>query len=287
MKDKTNHITNTCVGAIVVLITGTVLVLIIWLSFSKPTTPYSTYAVYVTESVSGLEEDSQVKYNGVDVGTVKKIEIDKKNPRLVKITLSLESSTPITQSTVATLATNSFVTGISYLSLSDVGENMHKVAKVSGEKYPVITSAPSITTRLDTTLTQLQDNFYKITSVVRSSFTPDDLEMIKETGYSLNVAMSLIKGNSQHITLTYNNIKLVGSDFVPVKLYKKAIINTLTIQLLPVMYELVANTESTYNTLEEVKKFIKEHPTVLIFGTKPAPLDKKVSLRRARVKNLK
>ena len=48
---------------------------------------YRMYAVYINESVSGLSVDAAVKYNGVDVGTVKSIQIDAENPQLVFILL--------------------------------------------------------------------------------------------------------------------------------------------------------------------------------------------------------
>jgi phospholipid/cholesterol/gamma-HCH transport system substrate-binding protein len=271
MNDQQVNTRNTIVGLIVVAIVCVITIFIVWFSSGVNSIQYSTYIIYSTESVSGLSEDSDVEFNGVDVGKVNEIQISKKNPKLVKIRLNIKSGTPITKSTVATLATNSFVTGISYVSLTDIGVNFQPLMPLEGEVYPVIPSRPSTTARLDTTMTQLKNNFSSIVSVARTSFNSQDLLLIKHTGYNLDVFMKIVKANSQNVSLTYDNIIIAKNNFAPILIYKKRIMDLLEIQLLPTMYELVANTEKTYDTLNEVRKIIKDHPSVLVRGLAPAP----------------
>ena len=201
MKSIASKSINTFVGALTLGVILFAIAFIVLFSSGATQIEYSTYDVYVNESVSGLDEESQVEYNGVNVGTVRTIEIDKKNPRLVKLRLRIVSTTPITRSTVATIATANFIAGISLLALSDTTNDLTPLTARPGEPYPVIPTTPSIRTRLNATMTLLEKNFSSISSLVRTTFTPDDLETMKEAGYSLRVCMNILKANSQHISL--------------------------------------------------------------------------------------
>ena len=53
------------------------------------------YRIYFAESVSGLNLGSPVKYRGVSVGQVKEIIIDKKDSRLIRVTVEIENDTPV------------------------------------------------------------------------------------------------------------------------------------------------------------------------------------------------
>ena len=56
----------------------------IWLSKSGQRDDV-LYRIHFSESVSGLSLGDPVKFHGVDVGTVKAMAIDSKDPRLVEV----------------------------------------------------------------------------------------------------------------------------------------------------------------------------------------------------------
>src|ERR1700728_394360 len=117
------NVSYTVVGAFVItLLTATILA-IIWLSSGFSFDQYSTFMVYMQESVTGLSIDSPVELNGVNVGTVSSITLNRKNPQLVELLLSIRNDTPLTKGTVATLNTRGF-TGIAYLALKDKSTNL-------------------------------------------------------------------------------------------------------------------------------------------------------------------
>src|SRR4029078_9913112 len=98
-----NEANYTIVGLFVIILTIAVVITIIWLSSGLKFTQYTNYVIYSKESVAGLNIDSPVEYNGVNVGTVKNISLDARDPRVVRLLVSLESNTRITHGTVATL----------------------------------------------------------------------------------------------------------------------------------------------------------------------------------------
>src|SRR3990167_78058 len=97
------NVNYTVVGAFILILMTISILAIIWLSSGFNFKTNTTYLIYMTESVSGLNIDSPVEYNGVTVGGVKDIKIDPNNPQRVQLIVNIHSATPITQGTVATL----------------------------------------------------------------------------------------------------------------------------------------------------------------------------------------
>ena len=75
------------------------------------------YRAIEDESVAGLNLNAPVKYNGVDVGKVRAIELDHANPNRVNLLFAIERGTPIREDTIAVLKTQG-LTGIAYVELS-------------------------------------------------------------------------------------------------------------------------------------------------------------------------
>lgn len=75
------------------------------------------YSVRYQMSLSGLEPSSAVKYNGVRVGRVDAIRIDREDPGTVVVTVSLEHGTPVKADTKA-VVTLAGITGLKFIELS-------------------------------------------------------------------------------------------------------------------------------------------------------------------------
>ncbi len=75
------------------------------------------YRIHFPDSVSGLTVGDPVKYQGVDVGTVKSMIIDPDNSLLVLVEVSLRKGTPIKTDTRASLALKG-LTGAVYIELN-------------------------------------------------------------------------------------------------------------------------------------------------------------------------
>jgi phospholipid/cholesterol/gamma-HCH transport system substrate-binding protein len=85
------NVNYTIVGIFVISIISVIILAIIWLSSGLSTQTYTIYKVLMQESVSGLSPDSVVEYNGVNVGSVTTIQINKKNPQIVEVLLKIDS----------------------------------------------------------------------------------------------------------------------------------------------------------------------------------------------------
>jgi phospholipid/cholesterol/gamma-HCH transport system substrate-binding protein len=95
-----------------------------------------------------------VKFNGVDVGKVREIHLDPLNPALVHLLFAIEHGTPIKVDTVAVLRTQG-LTGIAYVELSGGARDTELLRAVPPNRYPVITTRPSLSARLENVLTSV------------------------------------------------------------------------------------------------------------------------------------
>ena len=180
------NVRYTMAGTFVLIMLALIIFSVIWISGGISTEKYTYYSVYMKESVTGLNKDSSVEFNGVEVGTVDEMIINKKNPQLVELRLKIKLDTPITMGTKAKLALRGALSGTAYILLEDKGTDMRPLLKKEGERYPVINTTPSILVRLDTTLTQISDGFHQlnesfrqISTSVRGLLSPENIAAIK------------------------------------------------------------------------------------------------------------
>ncbi len=142
------------VGAFVLLIALAAAVFVYWYSDTRDHRDYNRFEIYFTGSVSGLDRGAAVRYLGVGVGRVQNMRIDPRDSSRVEVVVDIDSTTPISQHTVAELQLQG-VTGLLYIDLMDDRENkLAAPAPVESLKYPVIRSAPS---RFDVFLSSLPD----------------------------------------------------------------------------------------------------------------------------------
>ena len=154
MEPKVNY---TLVGLFIALLGVALLAGMLWLSRTDYRGVYDRYYTYMDESVSGLSNDSSVKYRGVDVGRVKEVILNTDNSEQVRIALDLVRGTPVKEDTFAVLETQG-LTGITTVNLRG-GTRAAPILKAQpGENYPVIKSQPSFYAQLGSTFERLTAN---------------------------------------------------------------------------------------------------------------------------------
>jgi len=115
---------------------------IIWLGATKYFQKGSMYATYFDESVQGLQVDSIVKYRGVDIGSVRLIDIAP-DRRLVEVLMKIDVDNFSVNGVAAKLSLAG-ITGIVYVELDRTTPGETTLSpKGFQSPYPVIPSAPS------------------------------------------------------------------------------------------------------------------------------------------------
>jgi phospholipid/cholesterol/gamma-HCH transport system substrate-binding protein len=103
-------------GLFIIVFTIAAAVLAVWLGGTGRHDDV-LYRIHFHESVSGLAVGDPVKFRGVDVGSVKSMNIDPDNARLVLVELRLRKGTPVKTDTRASLALKG-ITGVVFIELN-------------------------------------------------------------------------------------------------------------------------------------------------------------------------
>ena len=279
MESKTNY---TIVGLAVLILVAGLFSATIWLSTGFDTKKYDIYTVYVGEAVSGLSDDSVVKYNGVKVGLVNTIELNQFDPQQVKIQIKIEEGTPITVSTHATLI-NQGITGTVYLGLSASSPSPFPLQKTPGEPYPVIPYQPSF-------LSQLEKNINEVSVGVKRIFDKKNARALRKTLANLESITEAIAQNNDMLHKSLHDLPELISDFkISVNKFGamaghmsiagkqvtttmkagKYTIDKISQQTIPPMVVLLHRLDLVAANLEKISAQVRQNPAVVIRGNAP------------------
>ncbi|HHT9952951.1 TPA: MlaD family protein [Legionella pneumophila] len=303
MESKTNY---TIVGLIVLILTAGLLSAGLWLSVGFNQKEYTSYTVYLKESVSGLSVESPVKFNGVQVGYVKEIKLNKNDPRQVELLLNIEKSTPITTSTSATLITQG-ITGVTYVGLSAGSSELTPLRKMPGEPYPVIPSKPSLLNQLDAVLKEVAENVGAVSEKAQLIFNEENADNVRKSLANIERITEIIADKGQTIDSSLNNLDVfvanmakaskqfpqlikdlktgiskfksladnmsaAGKDVSKTMIAGKNTIDQISQQTIPPAVILLRRLNAISANLEKVSNEMRQNPSVIIRGTKAPKL---------------
>ncbi len=178
MEDKVNY---GLVGAFVLVLGAALVAGVLWLAAGVGgRQAVDAYQGVIQESVAGLNVDAPVKYLGVDVGKVSRIEIDPENPRQVRLRFVINHGTPITQDTQAVLKTQG-LTGIAYVELSGGDAASLPLLPGADGVAPTITFKPSLSARLENVLGNVLANVDRVSNNLNAMFDADNRSALKAT----------------------------------------------------------------------------------------------------------
>jgi phospholipid/cholesterol/gamma-HCH transport system substrate-binding protein len=176
MEDKVNY---SLVGGFVLVLGALLVAGVLWLAAGVGSRrELDPYQAFVEESVAGLNVDAPVKYLGVDVGKVGKIEIDPANSRRVRLLFLINHGTPIKQDSQAVLKSQG-LTGIAYVELSGGTEGSQPLRARSEGAPPTIPFKLSLSARLESVLTNVLANVDRVSGNLNALLDGDNRGALK------------------------------------------------------------------------------------------------------------
>ncbi len=135
--------------------------LIIWLSGGLSERSTTTYVSYFSWSVQGLNEGSDVMYNGVSIGHVTSIDIAP-DGRLVEVLMKIRSEFSVDSTIVATMQIIG-ITGLRVINLSADSTQVHPQGRFSFEvEYQIIPVGEGAIQNVTATLTRITEIIHEI-----------------------------------------------------------------------------------------------------------------------------
>ena len=150
------------VGLFVTLGSIIAVVAIIWVGATKYFEKGGMYVTYLDESVQGLQKDSIVKYRGVDVGRVAKIQVAP-DDKLIGVVMKINLKEDLEHNAVAQLKAAG-ITGIMFIDLDRQDPRQPDLSpKIDfPSEYPIIPSRPSEMQRLVAGVNDIVQKFNQV-----------------------------------------------------------------------------------------------------------------------------
>lgn len=272
MEPKTGY---SVVGFVVIGLVAGLIIVSLWLSVGFDQKKYKIYATYFRESVGGITEESPVKFNGVKVGSVLKIQLSPSDPQQVMILLSIENDTPITTSTVASIVSQG-ITGVSYLGLSANSADLTLLKTLPGEPYPIIPTKSSLFNQLDRVVREVSDKLNITADRLNSLLNDENRRNIRKTLKNISISTQQLPKAVKDFNLAMNklgkmagDVSEAGKKFGDTMDTGKAAIKTITQQTLPPANLLLKRLNEIAANLQSVSSSLRQNPSVLIRGSTP------------------
>lgn len=275
MDTKVNY---ALVGFFVIVLGAATLIMFFWLSTRHHNKVYNPYLVYAVGSVTGLNAQSPVEYNGVRVGFVDKITLDAHNPQLVKLLLQIEDGTPILESTTATLVPQG-ITGLVNVGLSSNAQSAPPIKKMAGSMYPVIPFEKPVLTQLTEVLPQLAVNLQEIAKKIQILLNDKNINSANNILTHLDhITLTLDQQGANLNTILKNTADASKNFEATIKSAQRTAITLnesvadVREQLLPSFQEFLNRLNDTASNFQQLSVDLKSNPAILLRGKQPPPL---------------
>ena len=294
------------VGAFVLVLGAVLIAGVLWLASGGTwQKKYELYLAVEDESVAGLNLNAPVKYNGVDVGKVRAIQLDQINPNRVNLLFAIEQGTPIKEDTIAVLKTQG-LTGIAYVELSGGAATSPPLIASAGNEYPLIRTKPSLSARLENVLTNVltkldstSNNINAILSVENQTAFKSALADIATVARTLAARKDTIDAgiiqagrtleNSAQVTAqmgavvdrigrSADAVEKMGTEVAKTSVSAGRAVDAVgadvkrfSVETLPELERLLGELSTLSSSLRRLSEQTERDPSGLIFGRKPVP----------------
>lgn len=188
-----------------------------WIGSTKYFQKTKTYVTYFDQSVQGLSTSSSVKYLGLKVGEIAKLELAPNNKNLVRVVMKLDSGFKVKKS-MAIQKNIKGITGQSCLAIVEAPSNLESVTpKIDFSlQFPIIPSVPGQIEQIQIALkhiyskfesTNIQKLFTKWGKVAQNTNAIIDDSQINKTLKNINQVSKDLKKVSQRLKIITQGIE--------------------------------------------------------------------------------
>lgn len=163
--------------------------------------------VRIPGSVTGLSEGSQVLFNGIRIGQVRRLVLDPSNPNMVIAKTDINGTTPITRSTQASLGFQG-LTGVGFIQLNG-GSLVEPNLLQEAEKADSVARIDADPSTLNNLLATAQDIFTRANKILGNleGFVDDSRTPLTETIKNAQSFSAVLKEKNGDISSILDNSK--------------------------------------------------------------------------------
>ena len=141
------HANYALVGIVTILLLIMGLVFVVWLGQTGFQRETDRYRIVFVGAVRGLTEGGDVQFNGIKVGEIERIHLDRQDPNRVFADVKIRADTPVQVDSVAAMETQN-ISGIRIIQINPGAPGKPLLRAVSKEEWPIIPSKPDSLSQL-------------------------------------------------------------------------------------------------------------------------------------------
>ena len=170
METKANYV---LIGVFTLVVAVFGLLFALWAANWSSEKDWRNYRVIFDEPVTGLAEGSNVRYNGISVGTIDSLSLAPQDPRRVIAVVRLEADAPFKTDTTAKLSQDG-LTGPPFIQLTGGSPGAPRLVASSDDVLPVIRAEPSA-------LQNIADTANRLVARMDEVLSPENVQRITDT----------------------------------------------------------------------------------------------------------
>ncbi len=267
METRANYV---AVGAFVLVCLLGLVVALLWLAGAQYTEEFAYYRTYFSGSVTGLGDGTLVRYNGIQVGRVSKLQFDPNDPKRVIVTLQITPSLQIHSDSLASIASEG-LTGGSYVEIDGGSRDAPVLQHTMFGEYPEIRSKPSTLQELEQSAPQLLAKINGVADRLNNVLSDQNRQNFAETLANLRDVSGDLARRSGDIDRTLKNLSSASTG-----------INTDLSDL----HMVLANAGQTEQKLDRLSDDVDHLSGDVDTAVKGAKLDQLVNQTRELVRSL-
>lgn len=284
-------------GLFVLLLGAAALAALYWLGGGKDET--NDYVVVTKQNIGGLNPQAQVRYRGIRVGKVSDIRLDPEDYANILVTISVNSSVPLTRGTVAKLNYQG-VTGLAHILLLETGKDAEALVP-NDDAPPRITMIPSLLDELGETGSATLKQARQLMMSANAVLNEDNIRHLSATLANLEASSASMKPALDNLNGTLIQVRkllddrnirqlsLAAGEVGPLLAETRQLVTRMqaatekfdvavgdasasgTSALMPRLNELAQDFSLTSRQLSRVLRILEDTPQGLVFGPPALP----------------
>lgn len=202
METKANYV---AVGAFVLVCVFGLVVALLWLAGAQYSQEFAYYRTYFTGGVTGLGDGTVVRYNGIQVGNISKVDFDPDDPKRVIVTLQIKPTLNIPVDSEASIASEG-ITGGTYVEIDGGTKGVAVFPHKIWGDYPVIKSKPSTLQQLEQSAPELVAKLNKAADKLNDLLNDQNRAAVASILQNLNGTLVAVNKHSKDIETTLANV---------------------------------------------------------------------------------
>jgi phospholipid/cholesterol/gamma-HCH transport system substrate-binding protein len=201
METKANYV---AVGVFVMALLLGLVVALLWLTGAQYAQEYAYYQTFFSGSVSGLGNGTSVRYNGIEVGRVSKLNFDPNDPKKVQVIMQIDPSLKIHADSLASIASQG-LTGGSYVEIDGGSKNAPVLHPHFWGEYPTVKSKPSTLQQLEQSAPQLIAKLSHVADKLNDVLNDKNRHAVTDILANLHDTSTVLAARSEDIDATLRN----------------------------------------------------------------------------------